>query len=325
MLKAEHLRCFVASIKEGSFAEASKTLNISATAVAYNVEALESRLKTTLLVRKQANGVSATRDGQRLFARADSILKELLEIEELFCFGRERSFRGELIVGCQEGLSWSLVPRAIERLNARHPNLSVVQKTVFMDEGNAPILSGAVDVLITFVVNPPPDSGVDTEILCEPSSYAMMRAGHPLSENRSHVNLEELVQYPHVFILDGPAWDLFTGMYRDKGLTPKLDKVSNISTSAQAIVGRSDSVSLRVVKPAHDRSPLGDQLAFMPIADATRHATVVAAWAKSKHSGAPAKVEGLVAECRELFANGVMREHLFYDALTAVAMPGPNG
>lgn len=311
MIKLDHLRCFTTAVREGSFAEAGKRLHLSPSAVAYGVEMLESRLGTTLLFRKAASGVSITSDGSRLLPRAEFLLQELAETEELF-LARERTLSGELIVGCQEGLSWSLVPRAIQRISVRHPAVTVTQKTVFMDEGNSPILSGAVDVLITFAVNPSLDPRVHTEALCEARSYALMRADHPLTRIGDNVTLADLARYPHVFILDGPAWDYLTGLYHEKGLTPAFDKVSNISTSAQAIVGRSDSVSLRIVKPAHDQSPLGDRLAFVPISDATRNATIVAAWPKSRNGLPSAKVDAFVSECRALFDDQSMRNHLFY-------------
>lgn len=312
MLKTEQLRCFVAAMREGSFTEAGKALNLSPSAVAYNVEALEDQLNAGLLIRKPASGVSATREGLRLLRMVDPLLAEMSEIEALFA-SKGKQLQGELVIGCQEGLSWSLAPRAIERLTARHRKLSVIQKTVFMDEGNEPVLSGHVDVLITFLVNPVPESGVDIEILCEPNSYALMRADHPLADRRDGAQLEELARYPHVFISDGPAFDLFTGMYHDKNLTPEFAMVSNISTAAQAIVGRCDSISLRVVKPAHNLSPLGDRLAFIPVINSSRHASVAMVSAKRKHGVRSPKIEAFANECRHLFKDGTMRAHLFYD------------
>lgn len=311
MLKIEQLQCFSTALREGSLTKAADTLNMSPSAVAYNIEALEDRLNTTLLIRKQARGVSATAEGKRLLFMAAPLLNDIDEIEQSFA-NKGRKLHGELVVGSQEGLSWSLIPRAIERITTKYPELRISQKTVFMDEGNAPVLSGAVDVLLTFVVNPPPEPGVDVEVLCNPNSYALMRAGHPLADNPDGVKLEELAKYPHVFILDGPAWNLFTGMYLDKGLTPNFDKVSNISTGAQAIVGRCDSVSLRVVKPAHEYSPLGDRLAYVPLSDSTRNATVVATCATRKHGRRPAKIEAFISTCNELFADGSMKDHFYY-------------
>ncbi len=311
MLKIDQLRCFAAALRGGSFAEAGKVLNLSPSAVAYNVEALEDQLNAGLLIRKPASGVSATREGMRLLRMIEPVLAEMGEIEQLFA-NKGRQLQGELVVGCQEGLSWSLAPRAIEQLTARHRRLKVTQKTVFMDEGNEPVLSGEVDVLITFMVDVKPEPGVEIEILCEPNSYALMRAGHPLGHRGEGVRLADLAGYPHVFISDGPALELFTGMYRDKGLAPEFATVSNISTAAQAIVGRQDSISLRVVKPAHNLSPLGDELAFVPIIDSSRHAIVTAIWTKRKHGARPPKVEAFVAACRGLFADGTMRAHLFY-------------
>lgn len=311
MLKIDQLRCFAAAIREGSFTEAGKSLNLSPSAVAYNIEALEEHLGAGLLIRKPASGVSATREGLRLLEMVDPLLAELGEIEQLFG-NQTKRLQGDLVVGCQEGLSWSLVPRAIEGLSRHHEQLKVTQKTVFMDEGNEPVLQGQVDVLITWVVNPVPMPGVDMEVLCVPNSYALMRAVHPLAQRQEGVRLEELIPYPHVFISDGPAFALFSGMYQDKNLTPQYAMVSNISTAAQSIVGRCDYISLRVVKPAHNLSPLGDKLAYIPLIDSTRRASVVAISAKRKHGSRPPKIEAFVTECRQLFADGSMRAHLFY-------------
>lgn len=312
MLKLDQLHCFVTVVREGSFTDAAKALNLSPSAIAYKVEALEAQLNIGLLIRKPASGVTVTREGARLLRMADPLLAEMSEIEQLFG-AKGKQLRGELVIGCQEGLGWSLAPRAIEKLTARHGKLSVRQKTVFMDEGNEPVLSGDVDVLITFLVNPVREPGVDIEILCEPNSYALMRADHPLAARRDGADLEELVRYPHIFISDGPAFELFTGIYRDRNLTPEFSKVSNISTAAQAMVGRSDAISLRVVRPAHDLSPLGDRLAFIPLKNATRHASIAAISGKRKHGARSPRIEAFVAEYRRLFQDGSMRAHLFYE------------
>ena len=311
MLKVEQLRCFLTAIAEGSFSEAGRVLNLSASAVAYNVEALEHALNTGLLLRRPSSGVTPTAEGLRLQRLAEPLLRELLEMEQVFS-SKGRVLKGELVVGCQEGLSWSLVPRAIERLTARHPQLRIIQKTVFMDEGNAPVLNGAVDVLITFVVGSLPEPAIDMQVLCEPNCYAMMRANHPLAGSTEGARLEDLARYPQIFIVDGPAYGLFTGLYRDKGLTPEQAMVSNISTGAQSIIGRCDHISLRIVRPAHALSPLGDPLAFIPILEGSRRPSVVASCARRKNGRRPPKVEAFVSECRSLFDDGTMRAHMFY-------------
>ena len=311
MLKLEQLRCFVVAVDKGSLVEASRVLNMSPSAVAYNVETLEKLLDTALLIRRPASGVSVTMDGARLLERARPFVQEAIEMEQLFP-ARGRSLEGELVIGCQEGLSWSLIPLAVERLKRKHPHLAVTQKTVFMEEGNNPITNAAVDLLVTFVLETTDDAAIDTEVLCKPKPYALMRAAHPLAELGRSISMEELAQFPQLFIQDGPALELFRAMFQDKGLSPPYSVGSNTSAGAQAVVGRCDSVYLRYVKSAQNISPLGDALAFVPVSDIERGAYLVASCARRKYGGRQAKIESFIFECRALFADGTLRDHLIY-------------
>src|ERR1700748_3985780 len=230
MLKTEQLRCFIATVDAGSIAAAGARLNLSPSAVGYAIDALEDQLKTSLLIRRRSAGVSLTPDGARLLQLVRPLVQEIVDVNNLFA-GRDGNLTGELIIGCQEALSWSIAPRAIERISKRHPSLNIALKTIFMDQGNRPLIDAEVDVLVTFLVNPAEDPGIDQEILCYPKPYAMMRRHHLLDRDGAPVLLAELSKYPQLFIQDGPALDLFAGMYRDQDLSPHYSMVANISTS----------------------------------------------------------------------------------------------
>jgi DNA-binding transcriptional LysR family regulator len=252
MLKIEHLHSFITAADTGSIATAGVRLHMSPSAVSYAIDALEEQLGTCLLIRRRSVGVVLTADGVRLVRVARPWLQQIADIDGMFT-ARERKLTGELVVGCQEALSWSLAPRAIAELSRRHPSIDVSLKTIFMDQGNRPLIDAEVDVLITFLVDVAEEPVVDQDILCSPAPYAMMRRGHPLDREGEPVPLAELAEYPQLFIQDGPALDLFTGLYREQGLRPRHAMVTDISTAAQSIVGASDSISLRIVRP----QPLG--------------------------------------------------------------------
>lgn len=311
MLKTEQLRCFAATVEVGSFAAAAGRLNLSASAVAYAVDALEEQLETRLLLRRRSTGVSLTADGRRLLRLAHGLLQDLAEVENLFA-PKGRALTGELTVGCQEGLSWALAPRAIEHVRRKHPGLDVKLKTIFMDQGNGPLLDADVDVLITFLVDAEPDPTVEHLHLCHPTPCAMMRRHHPLDREGAPLTLRELAQFPQIYIQDGPALELFSGLYRHQGLTPRQAMVTNISTAAQALVGTSDCVSLRIVRPAHPWSPLGDELAFAPVADPHATASLAISTLRPRHGRQSAKVKTFIASCSALIEEDTMRSHLFY-------------
>lgn len=310
-MKPEQLRCFVSAVDTGSFVAAGDQLHLSPSAVAYNVEALERHLATPLLLRRPAAGVVPTKEGKRLLDAARSLLQEMSDIEDMFS-GRSNQVRGELIVGCQEGLSWSLVPRAMERINQRYPELNVMPRTVFMDEGISPIAESHVDILVTFLTKPLEDKAINVTVLCAPEPYVLMRKGHPLDNGEDNINLADVARYPQIFLQDGPALDLFRGMFEQHGLVLQQSTVTNGSTAVHAIIGTCDSVSLRVARPAHHLSPLGHQLSFVRIADEVIKPQLVILSPKTRGGGNQAKVDAFTRICLDLFDNGEMKSHFFY-------------
>jgi DNA-binding transcriptional LysR family regulator len=235
---------------------------------------------------------------------------EIESIDEIFK-NKKQKLKGELVVGCQEGLSWCLTPRVIAELSCRHPDLKVITKTTWMDSRYAALESGEVDILVTFLVNETAPSVYNAAVLCQPGTVAMMRQGHPL-DNGKKVHLKELAKYEQVMINDGPGFNLFHAMYEERGLNPERMSMSNISTSAQSIVGCSDAVSLRILKPAHHLSPLGDEIVYPALADKVKGPDIVAITHKARSSANALKQEVFISLCQELFSSGKMREHMVY-------------
>jgi len=311
MLKLEQLRCLVTAAETGTFAAAAERLNLSPSAVSYAIDNLEHRLRTTLLVRRPAAGVSPTADGLRLIRQVQPMISDLGEIELSFN-PVDRELRGDLAIASQEGLGWSIVPYAIERLRTHHPALKFTFKTVFMEQLFKPLLIGESDVLLTFIVDLQDHPAIEQEVLCKPIPYAMVRKGHPLDRNGAPVSLEEIAAYPQLTIEDGPAHAFFSHIFKARGLTPEQGMASNVSSGAQALIGTSDEVSLRVVRPAHDMSPLGHPLVYLPVADLDTRPNLVIASVRSRYRNQSAKVGAFIRECRTIFAEGVMKQHLFY-------------
>ena len=181
-----------------------------------------------------------------------------------------------------------------------------------MDQGNRPLIDAEVDVLVTFLVNPTEDPGIDQKILCYPKPYAMMRRHHPLDRDRAPVMLSELSKFPQLFIRTDPRWTCSQACTATRIWPPHYSMVANISTSAQAIIGVSDSVSLRIVRPAHNCSPLGHELAFAPVADYRNTAGLAICSVKPKHGPKSANVRELLEVCRQLILDGSMENLLFY-------------
>ncbi len=310
-MKLEHLRYFLAAAKHQSFSSAAKELYISNTSIVNAVDKLEDHYGISLFVRKKSIGLELTNDGKNLAAKAQILVNEAEAIEDSFS-SRKQGIKGELTVGCQEGLTWSLLPRVISRLEEKHPDLKVIMKTTWMEKRFSPLENGDIDILVTFVLEPVPSAAFTTTVLCQPKTCALMRQGHPLDMDGGKVTLKDLARYPQIMINDGDGYVLFNSMFQNRGLDPEVMLMSNISTGAQSMAGRTDAVSLRILRPAHQLSPLGDPIVFPMLADNVPRPDLVAITNKLRISSNLSKHQAFIDELSNSFESGEMRKHIYY-------------
>jgi len=310
MIKIDHLRHFIAASETGSFSAAAIKANISPTSIRNSIQKLELRLNTSLFVRKPSNGVSLTDDGRRLFEQSKALLVNVEEIESSF-ISKDRKLHGNLTIGCQEGLTWSLIPRAINKMNEEYPDLNISVKTVLMDSKFEPLEKADVDVLITFTLQTNIQKKFSITDLCAPQTCVMMRKNHPLDTGQA-VKLKDLAQHPHIFMKDGPAWDFFYTMYEERNLEPNIYMYSNTISGVQAIVGSSDVVLLCILRPSNPLTPLGDPMVVTPLKDKVRRPRLVAVTSKIRSPNAFDKRLVFIDICQSLFDNGDMKAHVYY-------------
>jgi len=311
MIKLEYLRYFMTAAEKKSFAAAAQSLFISTTSIVHAVNQLEEHYRITLFVRKKAVGLTLTVDGEKLLNKSRKLLLEADAIDDAFS-NTEEGLKGELLVGCQEGLTWSLLPRVIGNLEKQHPNLKITMKTVWMEELFSPLEHGEIDVLVTFLVKQKVPEQFSSTSLCRPLTVALMRKGHPLDKSGAPVTLEELSNYPQIMINDGKARGMFYAMYEDLGYKPEIMLMSNISTGAQAIAGRTDAVSLRIIRPAHDLSPLGDKIVCPLVSNQVYKPKLAAITNKLRNQSVETKHSVLIKELQNVFTSGEMRDHIYY-------------
>jgi len=315
-----HMRHFVAAVEAGSFVSAGDRLHIAPTSISHAVSVIEQTLGRQLLVRKRASGVVPTPVGHRFLVSCRRILQDVDAVYEQYS-SAPSDLTGELIVGCQEGLTWSVAPRAVEVLKQAHPNLKVSVKTIFMEQELAPLDSGEVDLMLTFrhaysqpnLAKKIDNNDVYSKVLCSPQAYAMVHGDHPLCKtSETQVYLKDLAPYPHIFINDGPALPLFLGMYEQMGLRPNVAMVSNVSPAAQSVVGVTDAVSVRIVRPSINLSPLGDKLAYLRVLDDVPCPDLIAVAHMSLQSGISNPAKAFIDACQAKFDDGALKDNFFY-------------
>lgn len=107
----------------GSMAKAAKALAISQPAISKSIADLEQALGVRLLDRGPS-GVQATAYGAALVRRGLASFDELRQgVAEIQCLAG--TLAGEVRVGCNDSLTVSLLPSAVEALAAAHPDVQV--------------------------------------------------------------------------------------------------------------------------------------------------------------------------------------------------------
>ena len=310
-MKINHLRHFLAAAHHGSFAAAAEHINISPTSISYSVGQLEAELGASLFVRRPSKGLTLTTAGRALMQQSRHILTELEALEDRFR-SRDGKFKGELVVGCQEGLSWSLLPRVMNLLGLAHPDLRISTRNVSLDDNFEGLLEGQIDILTTFAPNLEPPAGIELVPLCRAKPFVVMREGHPLDTGGSPVSLREVAKFGQVMNNEEAALRVTRDIFRSVRAEPKVDHFSNVSASVQALVGQGDALAIRFTKPISDYSPLGHRLAIRPIKEVSVQPYVVVAKVNSSIDTVRTRTDLFTDTCRELFETGVMRGHFLY-------------
>ncbi|SIO60577.1 LysR family transcriptional regulator [Paraburkholderia phenazinium] len=216
------LRVFCAVVEQGSFRAASRSLDIAQSALTHAIQSLEAELAVPLLTRSHL-GISLTPFGEKLLARASSILKDCERIDQDM-----RELEGEptgrIALGLtSEPLAELLVP-VLKRFMSSFPRV-----LVHLSNGSAQTLIERIrDGRLDFALCPlaPELDDVDLHIdrLYRSSPAILARAGHPRAHATSIAELadSEWVGFKREGVV-GIAANRLVGMFATHGLgMPKI-------------------------------------------------------------------------------------------------------
>ena len=175
----------------GSFTAAAESLGYTQSAVSRQVASLEAAAGTPLF-RRGPRGVQLTEAGRILLAHTDGVL-DRVDSARRELSGLGRRVEGRLRVGAFHSALAALIPRAIARFRAEHPEVEVALR-----EGTTPaqlkrVSSGAVDLAV--VGSPsgqrPAGERLAFEPLVDDPLLVAVARDHPLARNGS-VELDDL-------------------------------------------------------------------------------------------------------------------------------------
>lgn len=192
MLDVRRMRVLREVALKGSFSAAAESLAYTQSAVSQQIAALERETGTTL-VERGARGVRLTDAGRALVDHADVILARLDDAEaELEAISGLRAGRLRVVAFPSAGAT--IIPPAIARFRAEHPDVDLTLRPGEPDDGLALLRSGEADIALSIETQGSKTldfQGIHLDPLLDDHMYAVLPAGHRLA-GRSRVRLSDL-------------------------------------------------------------------------------------------------------------------------------------
>ncbi len=174
-MEFNYLRVFHEVARCGSFTEASKSLNVSQSALSRAVGLLESHQGVQLLERSK-QGVKLTSIGNEVFLRCDLLFQKFQEIENL-CRGTRETCEGMLRVATTDHISNGLLMSPLQSFRRRFPLVTPSLYTATPDEIAQSVLDSQSEFGILFVKVPLPQLSYqrlrseEMVLVCEPEVW----------------------------------------------------------------------------------------------------------------------------------------------------------
>ncbi len=191
MIDMQRLRVLSEVARHGSFSKAAQALLFTPSAVSQQIAALERTLGTPV-VDRSTRGVVLTESGRLLVEAAEAISAELLhtraQIERL-----NRGHTGRLTIATFTSGGQHLLPAALTRFTARHPEVELTVLEHEPDESVQLVRQGRADLALAYhFAGPSPERpGMTWTHLMDDPMWIVLPPGHRLSK-RKRLRLADL-------------------------------------------------------------------------------------------------------------------------------------
>ncbi|WP_092941480.1 LysR family transcriptional regulator [Paracidovorax wautersii] len=261
---AGQLRALVAIAGCGSESLAARRLGIGQPAVHAALAGLEDALALPLFY-KLAFGTRLTPAGEALLRRVKLALAELRGMDSDLSAWRG-AVRGRVVVGVLPLSVGIFLPRAVEDLAARHPDIEVAIVDGTYESLMQQLLGADIDAIAGALRADAPAGEVRQLHLLDDDLVVVAPAGHA-ALRRKRLQLADLLQWPWVTPLPGtPADHALVRLFASHGLAPpRGDLRASSPVMTQAFVLQTGRLALASHGESlqHDH---GGQLAIVPVA-----------------------------------------------------------
>ncbi|MEV4436606.1 LysR family transcriptional regulator [Streptomyces sp. NPDC049585] len=304
MIDLQRLRVLRAVAEHGSFNQAAGALQLTPSAVSQHVAALERSLGTRVVARS-TRGVTLTPAGRIMVGAAESVAAELAHARRQV--DRLGTGRTRLTVATFSSGGRLLLPGALGRLTAAHPD-TVLHVREGEPEDSLPLVrQGAVDLALAYHFDGPlpgqqgPHSGLQWTALLEDPLHVVLPTGHPLA-GREVLDLAELAAEP--WVLGCLKTEAYLRRYAERaGFAPQVRGTTTDYFFARSLVAAGMGVTL---VPSVALTPHVPGLHVVPIASPvpTRHIGIATIGRRRDHPQVTTLVDALREQAAALNGTG---------------------
>ena len=236
------LRVLVAVVQAGGMGRAAQRLATSQSAVSRSISDLEHALGVRLLDRGR-HGVEPTSYGRALVARGFAIFDELAQgIGEIQFLSDPTA--GRLRISASIAVSVGLVATVIDRLSAVHPRMTFEMLSTDTTSAFHALATRQVDLLITHLVVPLVDDGLQADVLFDDPHVVVAAAGSPWARRR-RLRLDDLADEPWLLPRpDAPYGAIVSEAFRVAGLAMPRTVVTSTLPLRTVLLGTGRYLSM---------------------------------------------------------------------------------
>lgn len=240
MLDVRRLKVLCEVARSGSLSGAADALSYTASAISQQIAALEREAGVTLLERR-SRGVVLTEAGVLLVSHAELVLAQL-EAAEVALRDLSELRRGQLRLASFATAGATIVPRAVDEFQLRHPDVDVRVEQATTREGIERLRAGRLDLVLTVDLDPAPDLDIE-ELFVDPFRLALHRR-HPRA-GASELRLAELVDEKWINVPPNiSGGDVLVRSFARLGRTVAVAYESDDYTAIHELVGAGLGVAL---------------------------------------------------------------------------------
>ena len=191
-MDSRYLQSFVYVVELGSIAEAARRLDLTPAAVAQRVKMLEDELGARL-VRRNGRTVGMTEEGERILDRARAVLHDIRDLKSDLVGAS--MLAGQLRLGGTPTMMTGLIPDALARLLARHPQVDIYLEPANSIELYRKVINGELDAAVLVQPLTELPKSCDWHTFREEPLVLLAPAAMPVADVHRAIEEEPFVRY----------------------------------------------------------------------------------------------------------------------------------